>query len=906
MTQREDKKLESKNELYENLSTERKKLQEQGEVPEWLTTMGWQLLKNNKYLYKTNSLKKTFKRVAATAASHLTHNAEYFENRFFEILWKGHFALSTPAYNLGTPKGFPVSCTGNYVDDSVHGFYESLQEVADLTKEHFGTSGYVGGIRPRGSAISGGGTSSGVMPVIKMHVQAMRDITQGTCFVKDTVEVLSESGFVTFTDAKEHGLKLASVGINGKVTFDYPLDFINEKYSGELVGFKDSKNIDIKVTDNHNMAFVTKSKGTSVNELPINIKLKQAKDDISKSNSYFLHGGFVENVGSDITPEQKLKIAFQADGTKRFGSSGNYVAIEFHFKKQRKIDRIKNILDELSIEYNERLGEDGSTYIYAKHTIDDKTLSWIDLSNIDYTNGVSILREISYWDGSGLVERDGKISFTYSSIDEINVNIIQSLCSIVGFKSRLSIRKEHDNKKKLFILNISQGHYFGIEKCEKYSEVVEDIMVECATTKDSTLIVRSNGHTMTIGNSRRGSWGGYIDLMHGDFDELLDEVMAETDDYNIGINYYDDDLVRLSNNHPETVRRYQRHMKLRAISGKGYFYFPDRVARMQPPMYEKFGLRSVGSNLCNEITLHADSEHSFTCVLSSMNLAYYDEWKDSDAVQVATVFLDCVVSETLRLIDSKPEKERNVFEKIRKGTEKSRALGLGVMGFHTYLQEKMVSFESMEAIQINDEIFTRIHDESLKASKYLATQYGEPEWCKGFGVRNTHRTCIPPTMSSSQICGTVSQGIEPVMANTYQQKLAGGTVTRINPKLMEIMKSRGVLTQENIDSIGKEYKGSVQHVDWLTEKEKQVFKTAYEINQYVLIDMASDRQLKVCQSQSLNTFCHAGMSEVEISELHLYAMFNPKTKGLYYMRSEPTSKGSSGKSTITECVSCSA
>ena len=416
---------------------------------------------------------------------------------------------------------------------------------------------------------------------------------------------------------------------------------------------------------------------------------------------------------------------------------------------------------------------------------------------------------------------------------------------------------------------------------------------------------------ITQGVSRRGSWGGYIDLMHGDFDELIDEIMIDTDDYNIGINYYDDDLVRLSNNHPETVRRFQRHMKLRAISGKGYFYFPDRVARMQPPMYEKHGLRSLASNLCNEITLHADKEHSFTCVLSSMNLAYYDDWKNTDAVYVATVFLDCVVSEMLKLISELTPDMQHVFEKIKKGTEKSRALGLGVMGFHTYMQEHMIAFESMEAIDLNMEMFTHLHDESLKASKYLAKEYGEPEWCKGYGVRNTHRTCLPPTMSSSQICCTVSQGIEPIAANTYQQKLAGGTVTRINTALMKIMIDRGVLTQENIDSIGKDYKGSVQHVDWLTDKEKQVFKTAHEINQYVLIDLCADRQPKICQGQSLNTFCKSSMSEKEISDLHLYAMFNPDIKGLYYLRGEATSKGSSGKSSIDsddsgECVGCSA
>jgi len=268
-----------KNELYENLSSERKKLQEKGELPTWLTTMGWQMLKNKNYLYKTNSLKVTFKRVAKTAAKHLhASDREYYEKRFYEVLWDGHLALSTPAYNLGTPKGFPVSCTGNTIGDSVFGFYDSIGEVANLTKEYFGTSSYIGDIRPRGSKISRGGTASGVVPVFKAHVQVMDDITQGT--------------------------------------------------------------------------------------------------------------------------------------------------------------------------------------------------------------------------------------------------------------------------------------------------------------------------------SRRGSWGGYIDLMHGDFDELVDEILAEPDGYNLGVNYYDADLIRLSNNDPETVRRYQKHMKLRAIFGKGYFYFVDRVHRMQPPMYDAHGLKSLASNLC--------------------------------------------------------------------------------------------------------------------------------------------------------------------------------------------------------------------------------------------------------------------------------------------------------------------
>lgn len=306
-----------KNELYEKLSDERKKLQADGEVPNWLTTMGWQMLKNKSYLYKTNSLKVTFERVAQTAAKHLKpEHQEYYKKRFFEVLWDGHLALSTPAYNLGTPKGFPVSCTGNTIDDSVFGFYDSVAEVANLTKEYFGTSSYIGGIRKRGSKISRGGTASGIVPVFKSHVQVMDDITQGT--------------------------------------------------------------------------------------------------------------------------------------------------------------------------------------------------------------------------------------------------------------------------------------------------------------------------------ARRGSWGGYIDLMHGDFDELVDEIMAEPEGYNLGVNYYDADLIRISNGDPETIRRFQKHMKLRAIFGKGYFYFVDRTHRHQPPMYDEHGLRSLASNLC--LTGDTIISIKYDDIEQDVTLKYFCDNFDSmrDNVEVMT------------------------------------------------------------------------------------------------------------------------------------------------------------------------------------------------------------------------------------------------------------------------------
>lgn len=580
-----------KNDMYEKLSNERKKLQMEDKLPEWMTTMGWQTLKNKDYLYKTNDLKYTFRRMAKTAARHLNklgiERKEYYQRRFFEIMWYAHMGPSTPNFNLGTPKGCPISCAGNVIGDSVLEFYEATLEAAMLTKECFGTSSYLGEIRHRGAPISRGGTAQGILPVFNDNAQVMIDITQGT--------------------------------------------------------------------------------------------------------------------------------------------------------------------------------------------------------------------------------------------------------------------------------------------------------------------------------ARRGNWAGYIDLMCPDFDEVIDDIFKSPEGKNIGINYYDDDLIAISNQNPEAIRRYQKHMKLRAVFGKGYFYFPDRVARMQPKMYAELGLRSKASNLCSEITLHADSEHTYTCVLSSMNLAKYDEWKDTDAVQVATIFLDCVVSEFLDIIENKPANERRVFQKVINSTKKSRALGLGVMGFHTLLREKMIPVESEECVDLNEEIFKHIHDESLKASQFLAKELGEPEWCKGHGVRNTHRTSLPPTMSSSVVCMSVSQSIEWETANTYQQKLAGGTVYRVNPTLMKIMKERGKLTEEEIERIGIELDGSVQTLDYLTDLEKEVFKTADEIDPKVTIDLAAARQKWICQAQSLNLQFKADESEEYISDVHLYAMFNPNIKSLYYMRSKPTSKASSGKSVTTdECLSCHA
>ena len=395
------------------------------------------------------------------------------------------------------------------------------------------------------------------------------------------------------------------------------------------------------------------------------------------------------------------------------------------------------------------------------------------------------------------------------------------------------------------------------------------------------------------GNTRRGAWAGYLPLEHGDFYEVADFVQNHPDDCNIGWNVSADFIARLDDGDEDAVARYQKAMKVKMATGKGYFNFIDKVNAQNPPMYAEHGLSVKASNLCTEITLHSDEFHTFTCVLSSMNLSKYDEWADTDAVHNAIIFLDCVAEEFIKM-------GRGIkgLENAVRFTENGRALGLGTLGFHTYLQQNMIDIESFEAHNLNQNMFKVIQKQAKEASQWLAKAKGEPKWCKGHGVRNTHLLAIAPNSSSALVCGSVSQGIEPVYKNVFVQGSPAGEINRINPVLVDLMKSKDVYSDETINQIIKD-NGSVQLVDWLTDEEKAVFKTSFEINQEVLVRLASARQKYICQAQSLNLFFPSDTPEEEISRVHKLAFKDKYIKSLYYLRSEAGVRGSSG-----ECVAC--
>jgi len=396
------------------------------------------------------------------------------------------------------------------------------------------------------------------------------------------------------------------------------------------------------------------------------------------------------------------------------------------------------------------------------------------------------------------------------------------------------------------------------------------------------------------GSSRRGAWAAYLNVMHGDFWEVIDYLERHDDDFNIGWIIHDDFIAKLNKGNKEAHKRFHRMMRVKMQTGKGYFFFIDKVNRNRPQMYKDLGLMVKASQLCTEIFLHSDAtKYTYTCVLAWMNASKYDEWKNTDAVQVATVFLDCVVSEFL-------ERAHKIsgLEKAVASTEAGRAIGLGAGGLHTYMQEHMMTVDSLDAYMFNAEFFKHLNAESLKASQWLAKELGEPEWCKGYGVRFTHRMAVAPTKSTALIYGGISEGRGLDTAMSFTQKTAAGEVDRVNPPLLALIKRKGLNVEKCIKDVVEGY-GSVQHVDWLTDEEKLVFRTGFEYDQRVVLRLAIVAQKEIDQGQSINIYIAKGTSEQEIADLHKFAFEEEMIHSLYYIYSSRAVVSSK-----SECVAC--
>jgi ribonucleoside-diphosphate reductase alpha chain len=393
------------------------------------------------------------------------------------------------------------------------------------------------------------------------------------------------------------------------------------------------------------------------------------------------------------------------------------------------------------------------------------------------------------------------------------------------------------------------------------------------------------------GGVRRGSFALYLPIDHPDLLEMLrtkDHSQGDPRDFidsNIAVTITDEWAESLMAGDPEKKKIFGEVIKTRMMSGSPYIIFIDNANKANPQCYKERGLEVSLSNLCSEIFLHTDENHTFVCVLSSLNLAKWEEWKNwrgsktgKSVPELAIYLLDAVVEEFCHKAERLPSMGRAV-----RFAKKSRALGLGTMGLHALYQSKGLPFACEESRKLNIEVHKFIKDEAVKASKEMAKAYGEPEWCEGTGLRHTHLMAIAPTRSNSVICGAVSQGIEPIDANYYVAPQAKGTFVRKNPYFEQYLESIGKNTDDVWESV-LDFRGSVQHLDFLSPEAKQVFLTAREIDQFELIKQAVDRQKFVCQGQSLNLFVDPNSSPEYLFRLHLSAWKNG-LKSLYYLKS---------------------
>lgn len=438
---------------------------------------------------------------------------------------------------------------------------------------------------------------------------------------------------------------------------------------------------------------------------------------------------------------------------------------------------------------------------------------------------------------------------------------------------------------------------------------------------DSTILATNQGSV------RRGAASVNIKIEHKDFEDWLEIREPKGDVNRQSLNMHqcvvvsDKFMRKLEEGDADARRKWGKLLQKRKATGEPYIMYKGNVNKQNPEMYKKNGLKVHMTNICSEIVLHTDEQHSFVCCLSSLNLAKYDEWKDTDLVYTSTVFLDGVLEEFIQRA-----KNLKGFENSVRSAEKGRALGLGVLGWHTYLQQRGIPFEGLQAQFETRKIFSQMKIESERASRDLAKEYGEPLWCRDFGMRNTHLRAIAPTVSNSKLSGNVSSGIEPWAANVFTEQTAKGTFIRKNPELKKVLKKIGMDNKEVWDQILTDG-GSVQGLDFLDEwcyldgkivackdvedvdkakcnSVKDVYKTFKEINQLDLVRQAGVRQQYIDQAVSLNLAFPSAADPKWINATHLEA-WKQGVKTLYYMRTESVLRGDiAARATDPSCVSC--
>lgn len=860
-------------------------------------------------------------------ASPLLSNSPIGEwNEFPLTDWKSGDNLSAKHWKGETGRGMPISCFAMFIPDTIVGQMEANVELAALSVAGGGV-GLHNGIRATTDK------APGPIPYMKTMDALIGYYRQGKCYLPGT-EILSERGWIPIESVTRSD-RVAMVDEDGVISFTTPTDIVNEHHEGHMVRFyNQNRGIDFHVTDDHSMVIQRKSRKNGWGEFE---KIR-ASDVPTHNEARFVMSGLQFGLAEQPSALERLMIAFQADGSNSKEWRGR-TWLTFHFAKERKIIELRSILDELEIDYTEVPTEQNTTKFYIAMPHMEKTLDWIGL-DISPEKAAGYLKEIEKWDAH--IKPSGAV--VVSTTTEAVANKVQALAVVAGVSSRLTPRDRDETRQRIYDVYLSDSPYFTCETLEK-TTYEYDGPVHCVTVPTGMIVVRNGSVPLVCGNTRRGATAYYLDVSHPDIVEHVNfrvpsggdparkadnrtqfhNAVNITDDFMAAVVAGDDfDLVcPHSGEVRETIKArglWEEILKARALTGEPYLLNIDRANDALPQSQKDKGLRVNGSNICSEITLASDKDRTFVCCLSSLNLETYDEWKDTTIVADLVRFLDNV---TQYFIENAPDE----LAKAVYSATQERALGVGTMGWHYYLQSKGIPFEGGgfgSGIQETHKIFKNIKGAAVSASKALAAERGEPSDMIGTGLRNSHLLALAPNSNNSIIVGT-SPSIEPISGNAYSQSTRAGTFLVKNPYLGRLLDKVAVerlgIDFDKVESwkesqwtIIVKAGGSVQTLEYLTDDEKNLFKTAFEMDQHWLVEQADARQQYVCQAQSLNLFFPSGVSAVYFNSVHLKAMTSPYLKTVYYARMERGVNADTVKVierqalvdwTTDDCVACS-
>lgn len=804
-----------------------------------------------------------------------------FADKFYHYMARGYYSLASPIWsNFGLDRGLPISCFGSFIGDSIYDIMSTTAEVGMMSKTGGGTSGYFGAIRPRGAPIKDNGHSDGSFNFAKLFDTVIDVISQGTCYEEGT-EVLTDKGFKDFRDVKKGEDLLAHVDEYNNISYTDTYDLITEDHSGEMYHYYAEGKFDLSVTPNHRMVFGGyRYKGEGENIFPDwdeKTDIAQAKDLVLDDYTRLFYLDENTNVqwvvGSDV---QVSKVDYQGkvycatvplgrlivrrnntvciSGNSRKGQFAGYIDIE-HPDIEEWLDIHKEGNPIQLMYYGVCIGDQWLKEM--KEGDSEKRRIWAKVLQRKAESGIPYL---FFKDNVNNQKPD-----VYK--DKDMTIYASNLCCVSGDTTILT--KEYGDVP----IAEHENEFVTVWNGFEWSPNVQ--LLKTNTNQRLFLVELSNGKSIRCTDYHK--W--YIK-----YSENADPIVKETIDLSPGDRidtwYLPDSDTPVPDVHVISVTDICER---------------EDVYCCNEPLRHRVVFNGINTGNC-EIALPSSLEESFVCCLSSMNALYFDEWKDTDAVETMTYFLDAVMEEFIQKSKSIP-----MMEKAHRFASRHRAIGIGVLGWHSYLQYKHTPFESFQAMQLNNELFKTIHDRSYAASREMAERYGEPEVLKGYGRRHTCLQSVAPTKSSSFILGGVSPSVEPIRSNYYIKDLAKIKTTYRNPLLTKVLQEKGLDNEATWQSILIN-DGSVQHLEGLSDEDKEVFKTWQEISQLTIIQQAAQRQKYIDQGQSINILVHPDTPTKDINQLYLTA-HELGMKSIYYQFSMSAAQ-KFNRALLNTCTTC--